>query len=453
MPDEVLASRLLDAISAVTRIGGEQENTSIVPGILVVDSAPNDLPSGYIKIQNPRDGTYVPCLLVSGLVVQDNDFVNVLFTKGTEPIALSQSPGSPSSGVKVSEVWESDFGAVAGSADASGNWTWQNDVTLNGGDLIFSGVGQINATGGIGFDGNGAGTFNALIIDANDDVIVNNSQGGANFLVRGDGGMSLFFVDATNELVTVNESGEDVDFRVESDNDANAFFVQGSDGFVGIGTNSPALKLEVSSSGATARFTTSASGGVGINQYYQPNTTDGNQLVFNFLSDTTGVGAATEQLFGQIIGRYDTHNHATRTGSFRFTTLQNGSFGTRVQIGAGMQVGAPTGGDKGAGTINVSSNIYLNNSAYTNPDFVLEHWAKGYVELFRDSAEAKNYPGLMPLDELSSFLIKNLHLPGRDNEPSGIFDRADLAQRWAEELHLYVLQLHERIKELENGYN
>lgn len=41
--------------------------------------------------------------------------------------------------------------------------------------------------------------------------------------------------------------------------------------------------------------------------------------------------------------------------------LQTGTAATtRVQIGPGVQIGAPTGGDKGAGTINVASGLYLN---------------------------------------------------------------------------------------------
>jgi hypothetical protein len=45
---------------------------------------------------------------------------------------------------------------------------------------------------------------------------------------------------------------------------------------------------------------------------------------------------------------------------------------TAVTFTAGVQVGAPTGGDKGAGTINVAADIYKNNSAYVNPDYVFE---------------------------------------------------------------------------------
>lgn len=42
-----------------------------------------------------------------------------------------------------------------------------------------------------------------------------------------------------------------------------------------------------------------------------------------------------------------------------------------LTIYAGIQVGTPTGGDKGAGTGNFAGDVYKNNSAYTNPDYAI----------------------------------------------------------------------------------
>lgn len=117
--------------------------------------------------------------------------------------------------------------------------------------------------------------------------------------------------------------------------------------------------------------------------------------------------------------------------------------------GGGYVGGAATGGNKGVGTINIAGDIYKNNSAYTNPDYVLEHYFTGKVEQFKNNSGATEYSGLVPLDKLRDHLRESLRLPGRNNEPIGIFDRADLVQRWSEELYLYVLQLHERIELLE----
>src|SRR3990167_1198284 len=59
-------------------------------------------------------------------------------------------------------------------------------------------------------------------------------------------------------------------------------------------------------------------------------------------------------------------------GSTNYATYISSS-NSNVITGAGLQMGAPTGGDKGSGTINVATNIYLNNSAYGNPDYALEY--------------------------------------------------------------------------------
>ncbi len=45
----------------------------------------------------------------------------------------------------------------------------------------------------------------------------------------------------------------------------------------------------------------------------------------------------------------------------------NGGIGTssptsKLHVRGGVQVGSPTGGDKGEGSINISSDIYKNNS-------------------------------------------------------------------------------------------
>ena len=49
-------------------------------------------------------------------------------------------------------------------------------------------------------------------------------------------------------------------------------------------------------------------------------------------------------------------------GQLRISTPLNGTGATRVIVRAGMYLGNPTGGDKGNGTINAETNIYVNNS-------------------------------------------------------------------------------------------
>lgn len=121
-----------------------------------------------------------------------------------------------------------------------------------------------------------------------------------------------------------------------------------------------------------------------------------------------------------------------------------------LTVGGAMQVGAPTGGVLGAGTINVAGGIYLNNSAYTNPDFVFERYFTGKVETYADRPRAKSYRGLMPLDDLAAHVRETLRLPGIDDRPTDVFERADIALEKIEEHTLYILQLHRRIAALES---
>lgn len=111
--------------------------------------------------------------------------------------------------------------------------------------------------------------------------------------------------------------------------------------------------------------------------------------------------------------------------------------------GSGMVVGAATGGDKGAGTINVSSNVYKANTAYTNPDYVFEHFYTGKIEIYKSSPGADYWRGLPRLDQVEVFVSKNLHLPTIPRTTSGIFDRADMSLELHESTYLYLFD-HER---------
>jgi hypothetical protein len=116
----------------------------------------------------------------------------------------------------------------------------------------------------------------------------------------------------------------------------------------------------------------------------------------------------------------------------------------------GLEVGSPTGGLKGVGTINIAGDIYKNNTAYTNPDFVFEHFYRGQVVTFADNERAGGYGGLMPLAKLRDYTRSYLRLPGISDDPMGLFMRGDVALEKLEEAHLYIVELHERVTALES---
>ncbi|KKK46629.1 hypothetical protein LCGC14_3163320, partial [marine sediment metagenome] len=116
----------------------------------------------------------------------------------------------------------------------------------------------------------------------------------------------------------------------------------------------------------------------------------------------------------------------------------------RLTIGNGLQVGSPTGGDKGAGTINLAGDIYKNNSAYTNPDFVFEY------AFARKLTNAPLGWKLRSLRETKAYAERWHHLPGVHRDRSmGMFDRGDWVAEKMEEVHLHLFTHEDRIENLE----
>lgn len=156
------------------------------------------------------------------------------------------------------------------------------------------------------------------------------------------------------------------------------------------------------------------------------------------LDVTNGTTTTTYQ--AGFFGTSSAHNQVLLAGNATIETLCNGG---------GITVGAPTGGCKGAGTVNISADIYKNNTAYTNPDYVFEHWATGKIEKFAQNEGASDYKGLMPLDDLRKYVHVNYRFPTITDKPVGAFGRNDIALSLTEQNTLYIFQLLDRIKVLE----
>jgi hypothetical protein len=138
-------------------------------------------------------------------------------------------------------------------------------------------------------------------------------------------------------------------------------------------------------------------------------------------------------------------NASTTTG----TPVSAGYFGTT----GGLVLGLATGGDKGLGTLNVAADIYKNNTAYTNPDYVFEHRFKGKIVKFAKNEGAADYKGLAPLPEVEKFIKKELVLPSfarararaaRNGKPVGLFNGGDALLEAQEEAYLYLIS-HDKV--------
>jgi hypothetical protein len=140
--------------------------------------------------------------------------------------------------------------------------------------------------------------------------------------------------------------------------------------------------------------------------------------------------------------------NGSEDGRLLFRTLAAGANGTRMVLGNGLLLGSPTGGDKGSGTLNVATEVYKNNSAYANPDYVFEHYYTGQIEKFKDNEGAKEYTGLPSLEEVAAHVKENYKLPGFTNEPAGMFKRSDLVLEKIEQLFLYVFEIKAELETL-----
>ncbi len=122
--------------------------------------------------------------------------------------------------------------------------------------------------------------------------------------------------------------------------------------------------------------------------------------------------------------------------------------------GGGLVVGAPTGGDKGAGTINATA-VYDDNVLLT--DYVFDKYFDGSVRE-SDLPLHSNY-NMLSLSQMADYISVNRHLPtipGRDEwEKNGKFSLGVLANHlWetAETQALYVVELNNEIKQINNSW-
>lgn len=252
----------------------------------------------------------------------------------------------------------------------------------------------------------------------------------------------LGFVNGGSTLwIGANGSGGDLQW---SDTSGTALGVLAQNGRVGIATTSPSYIL--SFGGNSART-------IGMERHTTADTA-GNSLTVEAGGATSG---ATNKAGGTTIIRGG-QNTGSGNSVIEFYTCAAGGAATtdgtqtlRVTIDDGIQVGAPTGGDKGSGTINVAGDIYKNNTAYTNPDYVFERAYKGEITIYKDNPGANEYKGRLSISELKDYTKQHYRLPLIKGSPAGIFERGDVLLAALEEAYLYIFELEDRVSKLEKN--
>ena len=163
--------------------------------------------------------------------------------------------------------------------------------------------------------------------------------------------------------------------------------------------------------------------------------------------DSGGNTTTYGEIYGAILDPTDT----TEDSMIGVSVMVAGTYTAAIAFGDGVTIGSPAGSFKGAGTLNVAGDIYKNNTAYTNPDYVFEREYTGQIVQFADREGAAAYQGRMSLDDLRTHTRTHLRLPGITDDPLGAFKRSDVILEKLEELTLYVLDLHDRINVLETA--
>lgn len=159
----------------------------------------------------------------------------------------------------------------------------------------------------------------------------------------------------------------------------------------------------------------------------------------NALSSLKFIQSGAAEMTGHIYV-----NHSTGTMFFS----ANGA-GEKMYLNNGLRIGLPTGGDKGAGTINITGDVYKNNTAYTNPDYALEAWRDGRIIQHASKPGARDYRR-MTLGEVENHIRTNLRLPGFTDKPMGMFERGDLVLEKIEELYTHLIELSHKVEAI-NG--
>jgi hypothetical protein len=178
------------------------------------------------------------------------------------------------------------------------------------------------------------------------------------------------------------------------------------------------------------------------------NATTGNIIQMQGAANNS-VSAAVN--FGQFNLVVVSNTSGSESSKWQIQTKIAGTLTNAMQVQAGVYLGNPTGGDKGLGTLNVATGIYLNGTAYGNPDYVFEKAYTGQIVKFADKLGADTYVS-RTIEEAEQYTKDNLALPGFGQDHGlDYLGGAEMLLARIEEAYLYIFQLNERIKILEKS--
>ncbi len=353
-------------------------------------------------------------------------------------VALAGSFPSPDPGAV--HIWAGSAGSVTANSNArlvieDSTTTYINILTPNsaaGG--IFFGDPESAVAGGVYYDH--PNTRMALYVEAGQRVYLTATSF--------DFQQATTISTTTGNLTLSAAAGADV---LVGD-DATILYIDGGENGVGIGAAPPSgfgngLYLESATNRKPElRILNTTSGANGLTVEFHKSrggaaVSDNDVVVQMEYHAMNSTPAMTE--YGAFNFVATDATAGTEDGEFQWHTRVAGTEAKRMTLFHGLQIGSPTGGDNGAGTINAAGDIYKNNTAYTNPDYVFEQAFTGEITRYIDNPGAQDYRR-MSLAEIRDYAREHLSLPGFHGK-RGIFERSDKVLEAIEDIYLHLFEI------------
>jgi len=274
-------------------------------------------------------------------------------------------------------------------------------------------------------------TFALQSLATDDCFIAYNTSAGEKFILGYRDDTSDNFL--LNKTTTINAANQVMLY------DPDGGVVGGSMTFGGDNKNVDNLIIQTNSTASEPRLT-----------FFANEDTPTNEQIGTILFLSKNDAGSPEQIqYGIIQGIRKDKTDGSEDGRLRFRTITAGVIANVAEMAQGLIVdGGSTAIDKGAGTINVKVDIFKDGTVYDDPDYVLEHWVKGSIELFSENPGAKEYKGLMDLSAVKNHIQSNLRLPGISDEPMGMFKRGNVLLEKLEEIFIHLINHEEKIEEI-----